>query len=519
MNEVTTLKPAAAGPATRANGPASEPPEASETRAALTPALVSGSGLRIEAPAARALEQPAAPNRRDALFRRLLAGADLGAAAGGLTVLAALSPGHSSAAGFLCLPLIVIMAKASGRYDHDDLVLRKSTLDEMPSLLTLAAGFTLAWSLVAFLARLRGGLGGGEAIVLWASTSALLVGLRMAARLVGQRSAPPERVLIVGQASARASLAQAIASDPGAHVEVVGFLPLEDERRSDIWVGRSRRQRSLGFHDVESVVREQQIDRVLLLPTSADSELMLDAVRRTTGLGVKVSIIPRLFEVIGSTVEFDSVGGVTVLGVRRAGLSRSSKAVKRLMDVAGSLIGLIALAPIGGLVAMAIKLDSAGPVFFCQRRVGRDGRTFRMVKFRSMIDGADAQRAALAARNETSGLFKISDDPRVTRVGRWLRRTSIDELPQLINVLRGEMSLVGPRPLILDEDRLVEGRHRARLQLAPGMTGPWQVLGPRRPPLGEMVKTDYLYAANWSLWSDVKIILRTIGHVFARRGL
>ncbi len=141
-----------------------------------------------------------------------------------------------------------------------------------------------------------------------------------------------------------------------------------------------------------------------------------------------------------------------------------------------------------------------------------------MVKFRTMIDGAEAQRAALDALNETDGLFKITDDPRVTRVGRFLRRTSIDELPQLINVLHGDMSLVGPRPLVLDEDRLIEGRHRDRLQFAPGMTGPWQVLGPNRPPLSEMVKTDYLYAANWSLWSDVKILLRTFSHVFARRG-
>jgi lipopolysaccharide/colanic/teichoic acid biosynthesis glycosyltransferase len=189
------------------------------------------------------------------------------------------------------------------------------------------------------------------------------------------------------------------------------------------------------------------------------------------------------------------------------------------MDVGGALIGLIALTPLGLVVSLAVKLDSAGPVFFRQPRVGRDGRPFAMLKFRSMIDGAEAQRAALESRNETAGLFKLSDDPRITRVGRWLRRTSIDELPQLFNVLRGEMSLVGPRPLIHDEDRLVEGRHRARLQLAPGMTGPWQVLGPHRPPLSEMVKIDYLYAANWSLWSDLKIILRTVAHVLSRRGL
>jgi lipopolysaccharide/colanic/teichoic acid biosynthesis glycosyltransferase len=261
------------------------------------------------------------------------------------------------------------------------------------------------------------------------------------------------------------------------------------------------------------------VHRVFLIPTSADNDTMLEAVSRTVALGVKVSIVPRLFEVVGSAVEFDTVGGVTVLGVRQPGLSRSSRATKRMMDVLGAAVGLLILSPLFALVALAIKLDTTGPVFFRQRRVGREGRVFDMIKFRSMIDGADAQRAALQALNETDGLFKITADPRITRVGRLIRRTSIDELPQLINVLLGEMSLVGPRPLVLDEDRLVEGRHRGRLQLAPGMTGPWQVLGPTRPPLSEMVKTDYLYAANWSLWSDVKIIVRTFAHVGGLRGV
>jgi exopolysaccharide biosynthesis polyprenyl glycosylphosphotransferase len=267
------------------------------------------------------------------------------------------------------------------------------------------------------------------------------------------------------------------------------------------------------------VVRALDVHRVLLIPSSADSETMLRAVRRTMAVGVKVSIVPRLFEVVGSAVAFDVVGGVTVLGVRTPGLTRSSRAVKRSMDLVGATLGLLALAPLGAIAALAIKLESPGPVFFRQRRVGRDGQPFEMIKFRSMVDGAEAQRKALEALNESNGIFKLSDDPRVTRVGRLLRRSSIDELPQLINVLRGEMSLVGPRPLVLDEDRLVEGHHRERLQLPPGMTGLWQVLGPSRPPLSEMVKTDYLYAANWSLWTDVKILLRTFSHVSAQRGL
>jgi lipopolysaccharide/colanic/teichoic acid biosynthesis glycosyltransferase len=259
------------------------------------------------------------------------------------------------------------------------------------------------------------------------------------------------------------------------------------------------------------------VERVFLIP-SGDSEVTLEAVRRTAKVGVKVSIVPRLFEVVGSAVEFDTVGGVTVLGVRRPGLSRSSRLIKRTIDVTAAAVGLFVTAPFGALVALLVRLDTPGPVFFRQPRVGKDGQIFQMLKFRSMVDGAHAQRDALAELNETDGLFKLSEDPRVTRVGRLLRRTSLDELPQLINVLRGEMSLVGPRPLIADEDELIQGHHRERLQLTPGMTGLWQVLGPPRPPLAEMVKADYLYATNWSLWNDIKILLRTLMHVSARRG-
>ncbi len=143
-----------------------------------------------------------------------------------------------------------------------------------------------------------------------------------------------------------------------------------------------------------------------------------------------------------------------------------------------------------------------------------------MLKFRTMVPGADAMKDALRAYNEArGGLFKIAEDPRVTRVGRWLRRSALDELPQLLNVLKGEMSLVGPRPLVVEEDERIAGPHRRRLELLPGMTGPWQILGPVRTSLGEMVAIDHRYVAHWSLWTDVKILLRTVPHVLGRRGL
>ncbi len=247
---------------------------------------------------------------------------------------------------------------------------------------------------------------------------------------------------------------------------------------------------------------------------------MLNLVRTLKAVGVRVSVLPRLLEVVGSSVEFDDLHGVTVMGVRRFELTRSSALFKRAFDLLGALVGLLAVSPLLVVIAVAIKLDSRGPVFFRQQRVGRHGKRFRMLKFRTMVPDAEALKESLRDRNEAQeGLFKIAADPRITRIGRLLRASALDELPQLWNIVAGEMSLVGPRPLVLDEDQQVEGWHRRRLELMPGMTGPWQILGPARVPLKEMVAIDYLYVANWSLWTDIKILLRTVPHVLGRHGL
>jgi lipopolysaccharide/colanic/teichoic acid biosynthesis glycosyltransferase len=191
--------------------------------------------------------------------------------------------------------------------------------------------------------------------------------------------------------------------------------------------------------------------------------------------------------------------------------------LKRAFDFVVADICLVLVSPLILLIALVIRLESPGPTFFRQVRVGRDGKHFRIYKFRSMIAEADSLKDGLRGLSEAGpGLFKIADDPRVTRVGRFLRRTSLDELPQLVNVVRGEMSLVGPRPLVIDEDAQVLGLDRSRLHLTPGMTGPWQIMG-SRVPMEEMVGIDYLYVVNWSLWLDLKVLIRTARHV-ARRG-
>jgi lipopolysaccharide/colanic/teichoic acid biosynthesis glycosyltransferase len=199
--------------------------------------------------------------------------------------------------------------------------------------------------------------------------------------------------------------------------------------------------------------------------------------------------------------------------------SRADRALKRAFDLAGGAVLLIVLAPVFLTISLLIKMDSPGPILFRQRRIGQYGVPFRMFKFRTMVDGADTRKPALLQMNEAAeGLFKISGDPRLTRTGRWLRRTSLDELPQLLDVISGRMSLVGPRPLIPQEDSQITGADRGRLTMRPGMTGVWQVNGASAIPISEMVELDKEYIDQWSLWFDLKLLLRTASHVAHRRG-
>ena len=267
------------------------------------------------------------------------------------------------------------------------------------------------------------------------------------------------------------------------------------------------------------VVDTEGIDRLLVAPRYPDIGHVLSLVHTAKSIGVRVTLVPFLGEIVGASAELESVGGVSMLGLPHLDLSRSARIIKRGMDLIGAWVALAVAAPFIAVMAALIKLDSPGPVLFHQVRTGRTAPKFEILKFRTMVDGADSQKSKLTSRNEAVGLFKIADDPRVTSVGRFLRKTSLDELPQLWNVIRGEMSLVGPRPLIEDEDAKVVGWFRHRLQLQPGMTGPWQVLGSARIPLDDMIRIDYLYVANWSLWGDIKILLQTIPYVLARRGM
>ena len=453
--------------------------------------------------------------RRDNVSRHFLAAADAAAALVALTVTASLLGVVSPKPGALVLiPVVLLLNKLLGLYDRERNVLRHSTLEDVPKLVesALLAGM-LAW--VAESVALRSDPGKLGIIALMGVLAASLVLWRSGARVALRLALPAERCLIVGDAGVSEQIRLKLGRDHASHAELVGRLPVRDLNGAP--PGETP---VLGeLDELEQIVPREQVDRVIVAPDGGDPALTLDIVRRARALGVRVSVLPRLFEAIGSSAEFDDLEGLVILGMRGYGLSRSSRVLKRTMDLAAATVGLLALAPLMVLTAVAIRLGSPGPALFRQRRIGRQGREFRMLKFRTMYDGADDDKSALLGLNEADGFFKIARDPRVTPVGGLLRRTCLDELPQLVNVLLGEMSLVGPRPLVPDEDRQVEGSHPRRLHLTPGITGMWQIYGSSRVPMREMVKIDYLYGANWSLWLDVKIILRTLAYVASRRGL
>jgi exopolysaccharide biosynthesis polyprenyl glycosylphosphotransferase len=460
-----------------------------------------GSGTLLR-PAARFTRAPVGVTAylRDRTFRRALLAADMlaAAASAGLAQLV-FATGGAGRNALVVLVVVPFVYTASGLYRRDELVISKTSLDEAPAVFR-AATFSAMLTYFFESSVVRTPLGAqflGLGVV---SLAVLTLIMRLVARTAARRLTPPERCLILGDRWAEDRLRGQLSTARSIKAEIVG------------------RQRLDELHESMPPDALADVDRVVIAADDAPPEQVHQAIRVSKQLGVKVSLLPRMFEVVGSAVAFDYLGGLTLLGVRRFGLSRRARAVKRVFDIAGALAALLVLGPILLGIALIVRLTSPGSVLFRQTRVGRDGRPFQMLKFRSMVDDADRRKSELRSLNEADGLFKISDDPRLTPFGRVLRRMWLDELPQLINVLRGNMSLVGPRPLVQDEDEKIVGWRRQRLYLTPGMTGPWQILGAARVPLREMVAIDYLYVANWSLWNDIKILLRTVPCVLARRG-
>ena len=357
--------------------------------------------------------------------------------------------------------------------------------------------------------------------VFWATAMLLVPAVRATSRAFWKDSLLPRRTLIVGAGDVGHRLARKLLRETKSTV-VVGFVDAEPRERSadldtvDI----------IGVpEDLPRLIQDERIDRVIIAFSLDSPTETLRILRSVKHLDVEIDIVPRLYELVGPRAQLRTVEGMPLVNLPIVDLSRAARTGKRALDLIIAAVGLAFLAPTFALVMLLIKLDSPGPVFFRQLRMGAGDRTFRLLKFRTMLVDADERKPEVIHLNKHAKnggdprMFKVPDDPRVTRVGRFLRQWSLDELPQLINVLRGDMTLVGPRPLILDEDRYVTSWGRERLSLKPGMTGIWQVAGRNDIPFDEMVTLDYLYVTNWSLALDLKLLAQTVPAVLTARGV
>lgn len=322
-----------------------------------------------------------------------------------------------------------------------------------------------------------------------------------------------ERVLVVGESSLARMILQSLVNQPHLGYTVVGYLG--DEPGSAF--GRFT---CLGRPDeIARVVRERGVEQVIVALPSASHERVMQIVEHCRSYGLTFKIVPDLYQMSLGQVDVNTVVGIPLLGLREVRIQGWNLVLKRALDlVLCSMLLLIFAIPMA-LLAIAIKVDSPGPVIYRQRRVGRGGVPFEIYKFRSMQSDAEKELHKLQAFNEADGpIFKMKTDPRVTRVGWLLRRTSLDELPQLANVLKGEMSLVGPRPPIPSEVEQYEPWHLKRLDVSPGMTGLWQVSGRSGLSFDEMVLLDMYYIETWSIGLDLQILLRTLPAVLSAGG-
>jgi exopolysaccharide biosynthesis polyprenyl glycosylphosphotransferase len=455
---------------------------------------------------------------RDYAVRRLLAASDLVALAGAQIFVLGLH-GRSAdveqlAWALLALPAWIVLFKAYGLYDRDTKRISHSTVDDLPWVFhALLVGCLLFWTYFRLVPARD--VNARELLAIAALSLVAVLILRALTRRVAIGLLGARRVLLVGDGAQLDLIVRKMRAHREYGLNPVGLLSTTSEPSAASALPVLGRLRS---EDVARVMDDEAIDQVVVSHTDVDEADLLELVRRCRNLSVRVSLLPQMFDALGPSVEVDDVEGVTVLGISPPVLPRSSRVLKRAMDVAGASTVLVLGAPLLALVAVAVKLDSRGSVLFRQERIGRGGQVFELIKFRTMVTGAHERQEELAALSRDPHWLLLDHDPRVTRVGRLLRVTSLDELPELWNVLKGEMSLVGPRPLIESEHRQLDRWCRTRVDLTPGLTGLWQVLGRTNIPFEEMIKLDYLYVTNWSLWTDVRLILRTLPAVLTRRG-
>jgi len=330
------------------------------------------------------------------------------------------------------------------------------------------------------------------------------------------RGLDTRNVLIVGTGPEAHALRHHLQTIPHLGYSFKGFVELPGSN-----AGRAEHSSDVvGTLDTLFVnTRKQFIDEIFFA-TPCERSIVQDVLQQARMQGVDLRVVPDLYDGVAWYSPVEYIGQFPTIPLHRGHVPELGMVFKRVFDRVFSTIALILLSPLLLVIAIAIKLDSPGPVLYASERIGKKGIVFNCIKFRTMIQDADKRQAEILHMNERDNvLFKIANDPRVTRLGRFLRKYSLDELPQFLNVLRGEMSIVGPRPPLAGEVRNYDLKHLRRLDVTPGITGLWQVQGRQDPSFASYVSLDVTYIDNWSIWLDFKIILHTIGVVFAGTGM
>ena len=435
---------------------------------------------------------------RDALLRRLLMAADIATLVVVAGALDAWGTNRDAKALLFSIPAWLLLAKLFGLYDRDHRSLRHLTVDELPTLAFWSLAGSAAMTLV-FVTFNESAFIAGDRARLWILTTTIALVFRGAARSVFRRITPPERTLIVGEGPLADTARRKLHLFPDIHVELVGQIG--------------------GLDNLPDVIAAFQVDHVLLATETLREETIAELLSACRASETKLSVAPPARGMLGTATHLAHIGELPMLDYNTWDVSRSTLLMKRALDIAVALPAVILLSPVFALIAIAIKLDSRGPVFFVQTRAGLNGAPFRMFKFRTMTADAEEQLGSLVRFDELSEpMFKLRRDPRVTRVGRFLRQSSFDELPQLLNVVGGSMSLVGPRPEQVELVERYQDEHRFRVSVKPGLTGPMQVYGRGELSFKERLAVERDYIENLSLGRDLRILAMTVAVVIMGRG-
>ena len=427
-------------------------------------------------------------------------------------------------AAVISLPVWIAIARLYHLYDQDEERTHHATADDIVGVFHLVTIGT--WLMFASLELT--GLADptvANAVVLWGSAIVLIIIARAIARALSRRSSLYEQnTLILGAGDIGQRVARKLLRHPEYGLNLVGFVDARPKARHDDLTGLPL----LGApDDLAAIVNEHAVERVIVAFSGDGAEETLAALRALNDREIQVDVVPRLFELVGPSVKIDTLEGLPLVELPPARLPRSAQIIKRTIDAIGATVALVLLSPVFLVIALAVKLDSPGPVLFRQKRLGQGGTPFVALKFRTMRVGSDteahreyiektATSADLAANG--NGLYKLERPDAITRVGRLLRQTSLDELPQLLNVLRGDMSLVGPRPCIPYETEFFKPHHFDRFLVPAGITGLWQVTARAYATFGEALDMDVAYARGWSLGLDLRLLVRTPFAVLRGKG-